>query len=89
MVLEALIHPLTGKNLPPSAIGKGLWFRQIWSFYLAETHNRHTHLIIRSRIDYGPKFIMNPINWFIIEPAHFIMEQKMLKGIKLRAEKLV
>ena len=86
IVLQALIHPFTGKNLKPDQIGTGLWMRQIWSFYLAETHNRNTHLIFRSRIEYGPKLIMNPVSWFVIEPAHFIMEQKMLKGIKLRAE---
>ena len=87
MVLHAFIHPLTGKNITREEAAKGLWLRQTWCFYLAETHNRETHLIARSRVDYGPMVFMNPINWFLIEPAHFIMEQKMLKGLKLRAEK--
>jgi hypothetical protein len=87
MVLQALINPITGKNLREENIGSGIWMRQIWSFYLAETQDRNTHLIVRSRIDYGPELLMNPLSWFIIEPAHFIMEQKMLKGIKYRAEK--
>ncbi len=87
MVLEAHINPITGKNLNEKEKSSGIWMRQIWSFYLAETQDRNTHLIVRSRIDYGPELIMKPLSWFIIEPAHFIMEQKMLKGIKYRAEK--
>jgi len=87
MVLQAFMHPFTGKNLRADDANNGIWLRQIWSFYLAETEDRNTHLIFRSRIDYNPGIIMNPVSWFMIEPAHFIMEQKMLKGIKLRAEK--
>jgi hypothetical protein len=87
LVLHALLNPISGKNLRPGDIGSGPWLRQTWCFYLAETHDRNTHLIARSRVDYGPSLLMSPLDWFVVEPAHFIMEQKMLKGIKLRAEK--
>ena len=86
IVLHAIINPISGKNLDVENFNSSVWLRQIWTFYLAETYDCKSHLIFRSRVDYGPKLIMNPFNWFLVEPAHFVMEQKMLKGIKLRAE---
>jgi hypothetical protein len=49
-------------------------------------------LIIRSQGDYNPNLknpILNFLLWRVVfEPAHFIMERKMLLGIKERAQKL-
>ena len=87
LVLHALINPFSGKNIRLSDTNTGPWLRQTWCFYLAETNDRKTHLIARSRVNFGPALLMQPVNWFVVEPAHFIMEQKMLKGLKMRAEK--
>jgi hypothetical protein len=47
-------------------------------------------LIVRGRGDYNPDLrnaCLNFLLWRVIfEPAHFIMERKMLLGIKQRAE---
>jgi hypothetical protein len=60
-----------------------------WAFYLREIAPNTTRLIIRSRGNWK----LNPINWFahyvLFEPAHFIMERKMMLGIKRRAEAAV
>jgi hypothetical protein len=57
-----------------------------WVFYLRPITSRQTRLIVRTRLEYSP----NPINFvfwrLIVEPAHFIMEERMLRGIKERAE---
>ena len=49
-----------------------------------------TRLIIRGRGDYAQDSknpVLNFLVWRVIfEPAHFIMERKMLLGIKRRAE---
>lgn len=59
----------------------------IWLFYLAEIAPGVTRLIVRNRRDYEPT-AANFIVWQgVIEPLHFLMEQKMLRGIKERAER--
>jgi hypothetical protein len=57
-----------------------------WAFYLREVAPQTTRLIVRSRGDWKS----NPFIWFghyvLFEPIHFIMERKMMFGIKRRAE---
>jgi hypothetical protein len=46
-------------------------------------------LIVRTRGASQPtaaEFLLAPINVFVFEPAHFIMERGMLRGIRDRAE---
>ena len=60
---------------------------ETWLFYLDEVAPDRTRLIVRDRRDYEPtpgNFVMWRV---IVEPLHFIMEQRMLAGIKERAEK--
>lgn len=57
-----------------------------WGFYLKELDAKTTRLIIRGRGAWGSGLS----NWLLLhavfEPAHFIMERKMMLGIKQRAE---
>lgn len=60
-----------------------------WGFYLKELGEPGTRLIIRGRGHWGAGLL----NWLLLhavfEPAHFIMERKMMLGIKQRAEAAV
>ena len=57
-----------------------------WVFVLEPIDAQTTRLIVRSRGDYPPT-LANFIIWrAITEPLHFIMERKMLLGMKRRAE---
>lgn len=57
-----------------------------WVFYLEPINEGATRLMVRNRRDYEPS-LANFLMWQVItEPAHFIMERKMLLGIKQRAE---
>jgi hypothetical protein len=59
---------------------------ETWLFYLAEIDPNRTRLIVRNRRDYEPT-LGNVLMWrVLIEPLHFIMEQKMMRGIKSRVE---
>jgi len=53
-----------------------------WALILDPIDDRTTRLIVRSRS--GPK--EGPFRFLIFDPAHFIMERKMMLGIRLRAE---
>ncbi|HXG92613.1 MAG TPA: hypothetical protein VNN73_09610 [Blastocatellia bacterium] len=58
-----------------------------WGFYLKRLDEQTTRLIIRIRWD-RRRGLMNWLgNYALLEPAHFVMERKMMLGIKERAEK--
>ena len=53
-----------------------------WTLILEPIDDRTTRLIVRSRS--GPR--EGPFRFLIFDPAHFIMERKMMLGIRRRAE---
>lgn len=58
-----------------------------WVFVLREIDPRSTRLIVRTKVaDFKPYWLTRPLIKLILEPIHFIMEEKMLRGIKNRAE---
>jgi hypothetical protein len=61
-----------------------------WAFVLREIDERTTRLIVRSQGVYQPDLgnrLLNFLLWRVVyEPAHFVMERKMLLGIRARAE---
>ena len=74
-------------------LGRSIVLEKTWAFFLRAIDERTTRLIIRGRGDYNTT-MKNPIFTFLLwrlifEPAHFIMERKMLLGIKRRAETAV
>lgn len=64
----------------------------VWGFHLTELAGGRTRLVVRLRT---PDPLARPIGWgaatfllFVLEPLHFLMEQRMLRGIRSRAERL-
>ena len=61
-------------------------FNYTWGFYVVKVDSATTRLLIRSRWKWDPGFL----SWFgyrcLLEPAHFIMERKMLLTLKACAE---
>lgn len=57
-----------------------------WGMYLKEVDATTTRLIIRIRWTRQPGAISWLSNYAVLEPAHFIMERKMMLNIKKRAE---
>lgn len=61
-------------------------FGNTWVFYLNEVDENTSRLIVRSRYDYESS-VGNFIVWRVVTaPLQFLMERKMLSGIKERAE---
>ncbi|NUO63270.1 MAG: hypothetical protein HOQ11_05015 [Gemmatimonadaceae bacterium] len=59
------------------------------SFVLQPIDSTTTRLIIRTRGEGKPSalgLVLGPVNVFVFEPAHFIMQTGMLRGIRERAE---
>jgi hypothetical protein len=73
---------LGGDQSMPSDLG------QSWVFVLEKKESNSTRLLIRSHGSFASTFT-NFIIWRVItEPLQFVMERRMLLGIKERAEKL-
>ena len=63
-------------------------FAASWAFVLEPTGNGRTRLIERFRLDWNPSLVNSIAYRAFLEPASFVMERKMLLGIKQRAEAL-
>ena len=67
-------------------LGNNMDYPGTWGFYLKALDEGKTRLVIRGRGEWGQGLL----NWLgayaLFEPAHFIMERKMMLGIKDRAE---
>ncbi len=57
-----------------------------WAFILRSLGERQTRLIIRARGDEAASFSKKLFHYGLFEPAHFIMERKMLLTLKEKAE---
>lgn len=77
-------HALVLRVPQAAEAGTGAPFDGTWAFVLEPLDARNTRLIVRSR-NYSQPAWMAPV--FSVEPIHFIMERKMLLGIKERAER--
>ncbi|MDH4200558.1 MAG: SRPBCC family protein [Spirochaetia bacterium] len=58
-----------------------------WVFNLEKAGDQSSRLIVRSRIAQFKPVWISKIFMRLLEPAHFIMERKMILGIKERSEK--
>ncbi|MGZ4154085.1 MAG: hypothetical protein ACXVQ0_06370 [Actinomycetota bacterium] len=77
---------LRGKGTREEAFAQGMAFPS-WAFVIEPVAAGHVRLLARWRSDYEPK--PGPfLTWRSVEPVHFVMERRMLKGIKRRAERL-
>jgi hypothetical protein len=51
-----------------------------------------SRFLVRTRGPGTPTFggiVLGPLNVFVFEPAHFIMERGMMRGVRARAEQMV
>lgn len=83
--LGGTMDPRTGRIRPSGGAAAGPRVELGWTFVLQPVTERSTRLLSRTRYDYSPLpvgLILRPV----LEPLQFIMERRMLLGIKSRAE---
>jgi hypothetical protein len=84
MVLHGDTRLPSGGAMPP--LKPGEYLAASWGFYLAGQADGATRLVERWRADYTPT-VMNAVFYrAFLEPGAFLMQRKMLLGIKARAE---
>ncbi|HZM88123.1 MAG TPA: hypothetical protein VFF31_16485 [Blastocatellia bacterium] len=59
-----------------------------WGLFLKAIDGKTTRLRVRTRWDRKPGILDWVSKYILLEPSHFIMERKMMLGIKQRAEAL-
>ncbi|HEX2572435.1 MAG TPA: hypothetical protein VH877_23010 [Polyangia bacterium] len=73
-------------------ISAGNFFREeidgTWLFFVRPLGPRRTRLVVRWRAAWRPSLPASLVYRFVYEPIHFLMERKMLLGIRQRAEAL-
>ena len=75
---------LRGEEDPAAANVKPFQF--VWAFVLKPVSAVKTRLLLRSRLQYTPD-LGSKVMWRgFVDPVGFVMERKMLQGIKRRAE---
>jgi hypothetical protein len=58
-----------------------------WGAFVLQPVAGETRLIVRTRGTGDPNVALAPFGLLVFEPAHFIMERRMLLGVKERAER--
>lgn len=88
ILLHPKVPPLKVLALEPERL---ILLEQSGAFVLRPIDTRTTRFLIRSQGAYNPDWknaLLNFIYWRVIfEPAHFIMERGMMRGIRRRAER--
>lgn len=56
-----------------------------WQFYLEPLGENATRLLVRQRLAYSPDMAWI---WRLTEPVAFVMERRMMRGIRQRAERM-
>lgn len=85
LVLRATLHPLTGREVSRDDPATTTWFDGTWTFVLEPVAAGRTRLLVRLRADFEPAAAAAGAH-LLLEPAHFLMERKMLVTLKARAE---
>jgi hypothetical protein len=86
LVLFGQPEPNTGLATGSPSPRPGADFAYSWAFILNELDESTTRLVVRSRGDWKPGLLMTLACRVFLEPASFIMERKMLLGLKGRVE---
>jgi len=82
-----VLHGDTRVGAGPVGMKPGEYLNALWGFYLEPVDSHSTRLVERFRSDYNPSAFNRLMNGGVMEPVSFIMERKMLLGIKARAER--
>lgn len=67
-------------------LGSNLAHPGTWGFFLRKLDAKRTRLIIRGREEWRKNLLYSLYYRTLFEPVHFVMERRMLLGIKQRAE---
>lgn len=89
LILHFLMDPFTGRPIERATPDTRRRFDWTWAFAIRPGDGAGARPVVRTRADYAPRLLLAALAPVLVEPAHFIMELGMLRGIKRRAESTV
>jgi hypothetical protein len=79
--------PHSGRAVQPADLASGAWLGA-WAFVLDQRDERTTRLLVRLQNQWPrPSLVNFLVGLVVTEPAHFVMERKMLKTIRQLVER--
>jgi hypothetical protein len=84
LALGGAMDPRTGQPAPEDTTGTRLAMG--WTLVLQPLGASSTRLLSRTRYDYSPMILGLPLR-VVLEPVQFLMERRMLLGIRARVER--
>jgi len=86
-VMHGLLNTSTGEGVPPGAPIPASFVNVSWLFYVYDAGGGSSRFVSRWRVDYPPGFKNDLINGrWLLEPVACVMDFKLLKGVRQRAE---
>jgi hypothetical protein len=85
LALRTVRDPVTGRELDP-ADSPHLVIDSAWVFHLDEIAADRTRLLVRTRIQVEPAWVLPALKW--MGTGDTVMQRRLLDGIKNRAEQL-
>ena len=86
LVLHTVMNPFTAQVIDRAVQPGTPYIDWSWAFILEPIGTTATRLLIRVRANLQPETLGRLLSWLVLEPIHFLMERKMLQGIRARAE---
>jgi hypothetical protein len=86
LVLGGLLDPTTGRAVEPAAADPAACQATSWAFVLREAGDGRTRLVVRLRARWPDGWRGWAATRLFWEPAHFVMERKMLRTLKRLVE---
>ncbi len=88
-IMHGLLNTATGEGIQPGAPMPANFVNVSWLFYVIDLGGGDSRFISRWRVDYPPSFKNELMNGrWLLEPVASVMDFKMLKGVRQRAETL-
>jgi hypothetical protein len=86
-VIHGLLNTATGETVSSGASMPASFIHVSWLFYVYDAGEKSTRFVSRWRLDYPPGFKNEMMNGrWLLEPVASVMDFKMLKGVRQRAE---
>lgn len=86
VLYTGIVNTATMEEVEPGGPMPRSYFSTVWAFILEEVDEETTRLVERFRSTWNPTLSNTLFYRVMLEPAAFLMERKMLLGIKERAE---
>ena len=86
LVLHTVMNPFTATPVDRALQPDSPTMDWSWAFVLEPASPEATHLLVRVRANFQPRPLGSILSWLVLEPAHFLMENRMLQGIRARVE---